>query len=126
MKNVDFLVNNYTVAELRTPEIANLFPAAVSLLLGVLQPRWPLATVCSSSNGKFGPWLVQAEDLSSSKESTVPGNRLGGQCSMSLLLLLILKHQQFFLSLFTLMINLIETHIEYHSTVLEYANIKAS
>ena len=46
-----------------------------------------------------------------------PGNRLGGQCSMSLLLLPILKHQQFFLSLFTLMINLMKTPIdlfEYH------------
>ena len=71
---MDFLVNNCTVTELETPEIANLFPAAVSLLLGVLQPRWPLATVCSSSNGKFGPWLAQAEDLSSSKESTVPAS----------------------------------------------------
>ena len=74
VKNVDFLVDYCTVAELGTPEIANLFPAAVSLLLGVLQPCWPLATVYSSSNGKFGPWLVQAEDLSSSKESTVPAS----------------------------------------------------
>ena len=74
VKNVDFLVDYCTVAELGTPEIANLFPAAVSLLLGVLQPRWPLATVCSSSDGKFGPWLVQAEGLSSSKESTVPAS----------------------------------------------------
>ena len=38
------------------------------------------------------------------------GNRLGWQCSMSLLLLPILKHQQFFLSLFTLMINLMKTY----------------
>ena len=74
VKNVDFLVDYCTVAELGTPEIANLFPAAVSLLLGVLQPRWPLATVCSSSDGKFGPWLVQVEDLSSSKESSVPAS----------------------------------------------------
>ena len=71
---MDFLVNNCTVTELGTPEIANLFPTAVSLLLSVLQPRWPLATLCSNSNGKFGPWLAQAEDLSSSKESTVPAS----------------------------------------------------